>query len=48
MVFVNYNTGGASSCDQWLVTPQITNLQSTAQLKFWMRKFGTYIDHVKN
>ncbi len=47
MVFVNYNTGGASSCDQWLVTPQITNLQSTAQLKFWMRKFGTYIDHVK-
>lgn len=42
-----YTTGGATSNDQWLVTKQITNIQANDTLKFWLRKFGTYIDKLE-
>ncbi len=46
MAFANYITGGTSSNDQWLITPQITNVGPNDSLKFWMRKFGNYLDHM--
>jgi len=47
MAFCTWNTGGATSNDQWLVTPQVTNLTSNAVLKFWVRKFSEYNDVLK-
>jgi hypothetical protein len=44
--FASYATGGATSCDQWLITPQIMNVQPNDSLSFWLWKFGTYIDKV--
>lgn len=46
VVFSNYQTGGASSNNQWLVTPQIVNVAANATLDFWYRKFGSYIDNL--
>ncbi|MGA9116497.1 MAG: choice-of-anchor J domain-containing protein, partial [Bacteroidota bacterium] len=37
VAFATWNTGGASSNDQWLVTPQITNVAASDSLKFWVR-----------
>jgi hypothetical protein len=45
MAFCNYETGGTTSCDQWLVTPQIQNVQPGDSLTFWMRKFGNYVEN---
>ncbi|MFH0736122.1 MAG: choice-of-anchor J domain-containing protein [bacterium] len=47
VAYCTWNTGGATSNDQWLVTPQVTGLQSTANLKFHVRKFGQYLDGLK-
>jgi hypothetical protein len=46
VAFCNYITGGTSSNDEWLITPQLTNTATSDSLTFWMRKFGTYLDHV--
>ena len=49
VAFGNYMTGNGSGgasgpCEQWLVTPQISNVQANDSLSFWLRKFGNYID----
>lgn len=46
VAFCNYETGGTTSNDQWLVTPQLTNIQPNDSLRFWLRKFGNYLDHL--
>lgn len=46
VAFCNYLTGGTNSNDQWLITPQLTNISSTDSLIFWLRKFGEYLDHM--
>lgn len=35
--FCTWSTGGAVSNDQWLITPQITNVLANDSLKFYMR-----------
>jgi hypothetical protein len=47
MAFCTWNTGGTTSNDQWLVSPQVTNLTSSAYLKFWVRKYSAYNDVLK-
>lgn len=44
MAFCTWNTGGATSNDQWIVTPQITSIAANATLTFQVRKFGQYLD----
>lgn len=44
VAYCTWNTGGATSNDQWLMTPQIANIQADDSLFFWMRKFGAYAD----
>ncbi len=46
VAFCTWTTGGAASNDQWLVTPQYTNVQTGDSLTFWMYKFSEYIDKV--
>jgi len=47
VAFATYTTGGASHNDQWLVTPQITNVQAGDELSIWMWfPFSTYADSV--
>ena len=36
VAFCTWNTGGATANDQWLITPQITNVQPGDMLTFWM------------
>ena len=46
--YCSWNTGGASANDQWVVTPQLTNVQPGDSLTFWLRKPGytnAYLDH---
>jgi hypothetical protein len=50
LAFCNYITGNANGgssgeCDQWLITPQITNVQANDSLSFWLTKFGNYKDN---
>ncbi len=50
VAFCNYITGNANNgssgpCDQWLITPQLTNIQPTDSLTFWLRKFGNYVEN---
>lgn len=50
VAFCNYITGNASGgssgpCDQWLITKQVQNIQTTDTLSFWLRKFGNYIEN---
>jgi len=40
VAFCTWTTGGATANDQWLITPQITNVQSGDMLTFWMRVFA--------
>ncbi|MBK9099938.1 MAG: choice-of-anchor J domain-containing protein [bacterium] len=40
VAFCTWTTGGASANDQWLITPQITNVQPGDMLTFWMRVFA--------
>lgn len=37
VAFCTWNTGGAVSNDQWLVTPQITNVGTGDSLSFWVQ-----------
>ncbi len=46
VAYCTWNTGGATSNDQWLITPQIASVQTDDSLSFWMRKFGSYVDHL--
>ena len=46
MAFCTYITGGTTSDNQWLVTPQIVNVPTGYKLNFWMNKFGAYTDTV--
>jgi len=46
--FSTWNTGGASSNDQWIITPQLTNMQSGDSLKFWLRWWpNTFLDKIE-
>ncbi|MBL8006428.1 MAG: choice-of-anchor J domain-containing protein [Ignavibacteria bacterium] len=46
--FESWNTGGASANDQWLITPQLTNMQSADSLKFWLRYWpNSYRDSIE-
>lgn len=45
VAFCNWQSGGTTSCDQWLITPQITNVQPSDSLTFWLRKFGAYVEN---
>ncbi len=48
MAFVTYNPSTASN-DEWLITPQLTNIQAADSLYFWMSRngyTGAYVDHV--
>ncbi|MFA7360925.1 MAG: T9SS type A sorting domain-containing protein [Candidatus Kapaibacterium sp.] len=49
--FCNYITGtagglGSGLSDQWLITPQITNVQPNDSLTFWIWKFGNYKENM--
>ncbi|MCB0724438.1 MAG: choice-of-anchor J domain-containing protein [Ignavibacteriae bacterium] len=50
VAFCTWNTGGAVSNDQWLVTPQITNVGAGDSLSFWIQcpgyTNGSYLDYV--
>ncbi len=47
VAFATYTTGGATYNNQWLVTPQITNVQTGDELSFWMWfPFSSYADSV--
>ncbi|MCK6621403.1 MAG: choice-of-anchor J domain-containing protein [Calditrichia bacterium] len=37
VAFCTWNTGGAASNDQWLVTQQVSNVESNDSLHFWLR-----------
>ncbi len=36
--YCTWNTGGAASNDQWLITPQLSNVQANDTVKFWCRR----------
>ncbi len=44
MAYATWTTGGTSANDQWLISPQITNVQPNDSLTFWVRKFSNYAD----
>ena len=46
LAFCNYITGGTTSNDEWLCTPQLGNISPTDSLYFWIRKFGNYLDRI--
>jgi hypothetical protein len=46
VAFCNYLTGGTNSNDEWLITSQLTNIQTNDSLIFWLRKFGAFTDHL--
>jgi len=47
VAFNTWTTGGQSSNDQWIVTPQITNVQIGDSLYFWMRYWpNNFADNV--
>ncbi len=46
VAFCTWSTGGASSNDQWLITPQVT-IVAGDEVSCWIRKFGAYADNVK-
>ncbi|RPI18617.1 MAG: T9SS C-terminal target domain-containing protein [Ignavibacteriae bacterium] len=46
VAFCNHVTGGISTNDQWLITPLLTNITASGSLSFWLRKYGTFIDHM--
>lgn len=40
IAFCAWNTGGPSFYDQWLITPQLANIQATDTLKFWALRWS--------
>ncbi|MBK8982355.1 MAG: choice-of-anchor J domain-containing protein [Ignavibacteria bacterium] len=49
MLLYTWTTGGAVGNDQWLITPQLTNMQSNEVLNFSLRYWppGTYRDSIE-
>lgn len=47
VAYCTWNTGGATSNDQWLFTPQISSIEANDSLSFWLRKFGSYLDKLE-
>ena len=48
VAYATWNTGGAVSNDQWLVTPQLTNMQSNEVLNFSLRYWpNSYRDSIE-
>ncbi len=48
IAYCSWNTGGASSNDQWLVTPQLANIQATDVLTFWALRWPkTFLDKLE-
>jgi hypothetical protein len=45
VAFANYLTGGTTTCDQWIISPKLSNIQAGDSLSFWLRKFGNYLDN---
>jgi hypothetical protein len=45
VAFCNYLTGGTTSCDQWLISPKLSNIQPGDSLSFWLRKTGGFLDN---
>jgi PKD repeat protein len=43
VAYCTWNTGGTSSNDQWLITPQIS-ISTNYELSFWIRKYGGYAE----
>lgn len=46
LAFCTWSTGGATANDQWLITPQITNVPANYSLNFWMKKYFAFSDAV--
>jgi len=47
VAFCTWTTGGSSANDQWIVSPQITNVQAMDTVHFWMRYWpDNYADNV--
>lgn len=46
MAYCTWNTGGATANDQWLISPQITNVGPGYVIKFATRKFSSYADNL--
>ncbi len=40
VAFCTYNSGGEDFNDQWLITPQMSDVQATDTLKFWAMRFS--------
>jgi len=47
MALFTWLYGGAASNDSWLITPQLLSVQAGDSLRFWVRKFGTYLDNLE-
>lgn len=46
--YCSWNTGGAASNDQWLITPQLANVQANDTVKFWCRRAQiNYLDELQ-
>lgn len=46
--YCTWSTGGASSNDQWLITPQLSNIQANDTIKFWARRAQiAYLDELQ-
>ena len=47
VAFATWNTGGTTSNDQWIISPQVTGVEDSDSLIFWMRYWpDTYDDNV--
>jgi len=48
VAFCTWNTGGPTANDQWLITPQVMNVQAGDVLSFWMLIFANdaYLEQV--
>lgn len=47
MAFATWTTGGSVSNEQWLVSAQVTGVQTGDELSFWMKKTFGYADTVR-
>lgn len=48
VAFCTWNTGGSAANDQWLITPQLANIQATDTLKFWVLRWPkAYLDRME-
>ncbi len=48
VAFCTWNTGGTASNDQWLITPQMSNIQTADTLSFWVLRWPkTYLEKLQ-